>query len=273
MKHYINLSKIFSLLSLFFLLLSCENTNENMVLERGENVVPIVSNFKPSNFTTDLENSYIEFTVSLPQGETIDKGIVEIKHEDKTVQLQEISTFPATVRISADDAATALGIPLDEITTESVFYLYVRTEKNGRSTVAATTSHKISVFCAYDTDLTSGSYHLVSSDWGIEGNVTFIADENDPYIVYISGIQIVDGLTTGTNNTVKLTINPDTYAITGGKTLFAENLSEWNLPYTNYSFTVANGFYSPCDGSYTINFTITVDQGSFGTNNFTFTKN
>ncbi len=273
MKHYINPSKIFLLFSFFFMLLSCENTNENLVLERGENVVPIISDFKPSNFTTDLENSTLKFTVSLPNGETIDKGIVEIKHNNKTVQLQEISTFPATITINAKDVATALGLSLDQITTESVFYLYVRTEKNGRLTVAKTTSHKVSVFCAYDTDLTTGSYHVVSSDWGVEGNVTLIPDESDPYVVYISGLQAVDGLTAGTDNTVKLTINPDTYLITGGKTLFAKNLSEWGLPYTNYSYTVASGAYSPCDGKYSVNFSISVDQGSFGTNNFTFTRN
>lgn len=263
-----------SLLVIFvFLMTACENTNENLVKERGRNVVPVISNFKPSNFTTDLENSYIEFTVSLPEGETVDKGIVEIKYEDKTVKIQDITSFPSKITLAAEDAATALGLSLDEITTESVFYLYVKTEISGRSTVAKTTSHKISVFCAYDTELTTGSYHLVSTDWAVEGDVTFIADETDPYTVYIRGMQEVDGLTTGTDNTVKLTINPETYAITGGKTLFANNLSEWGLPYTGYSYTVASGSYSPCDGFYSVDFSITVDQGSFGTNNFTFTRN
>lgn len=272
MRHYIKLSTIFSLLSLFFLFSGCENTNEILVLERGENVVPIISDFKPANFTTDLENSILQFTVSLPKGETVEKGIVEIKHNDQTVQLKEVSSFPATVKVSAIEVAEALKISLDDITTESIFYLYVRTIKDGRATVAATTSHKVNVFCAYDTELTVGNYHLLSTDWEIEGNVKFIADETDPYIVYIEGIQQVEGLTSGTDNKVKLTINPDTYAITGGSTIIANDLAEWGLSYTNYTYAVASGSYNPCDGLYTVNFSISVDQGGWGTNKFTFTR-
>lgn len=242
-------------------------------MERGENVAPVISDFKPANFTTDLENSILQFTVSLPKGETVEKGIIEIMHNDQTVQLKEISTFPYTATVSAREVAEALNMSLDEITTESVFYLYVRTVKDGRSTVANTASHKVNVFCAFDTDLTTGNYRLVSTDWEIEGDVKFIADENDPYIVYIEGIQVVEGLTTGTGNTVKLTINPDTYAITGGATVLAKDLSEWGLSsYTNYTYTVANGTYNPCDGVYTVNFTIAVDQGGWGTNKFIFTR-
>lgn len=267
-------AKLCILLSAFSLLFTaCENGNENLVQERGTNVSPVVSGIKPAVFTTDLD-SYVKFYVSLPDGESVDKGYVEVGVDSTIAEVEEISSFPDSVTLKLSDVATALG--LSSVETGTVFNVYITTEKDGRKTRSLTGSFQVSVVCAFDEALTIGSYAEESTDWGVAGNVTMTADSSDPYTIYISGMQSVEGLTTqGTSTPVTIYIDPDSYAITGGSTIFAPNLSDFGssyASYTNYTFTVSSGTYTPCDGMYSIKFKITVDQGSFGTYSFTFSR-
>ena len=48
---------------------------------------------------------------------------------------------------------------------------------------------RVSVACAYEGPLATGSYHSVSSDWISEGNITITADPEDPYTVFVSVLQ------------------------------------------------------------------------------------
>ena len=61
---------LFSSLILLSLLvwLFLENTNENLVKDRG--VVVLEFNLEPAFYTTDFENTFIEFDVDLPEAET-----------------------------------------------------------------------------------------------------------------------------------------------------------------------------------------------------------
>lgn len=264
--------KIYAMLfTLTFLMFGCENTYENLVGERGANVTAVISNLKPAIFNEDLANSFISFTVSLPEGEVVDAAEVEVSLGDKSAILTSLATFPATVTIKAIDAINALGVDANTVTTSSVFYISVLTEKNGQKTRSKTSSLKVPVVCAFDPTLAVGSYDVVSADWEVQGDVTLVADANDPYKIRIKGLQAVDGLT-GSGLDVIVDIDPGTFAVTGGTTLMAADLSEWDLAYTNYSYKLKSGSYNSCEGSFVLNFDIFVDQGAFGTFKFTFTK-
>lgn len=261
------------LLPCFLLFMGCEDTNDDLVQERGENVMAVISDLSPANFNEDVANSYISFTVSLPDGESVDAATVEVVLDSLTADLQSITSFPATVTVNAADAVAALGVSIDDITTSSVFYVYVTTEVDGRVTRSKTASLTVPVVCAFDENLTAGSYHEYSSGWAVEGDVTLTADENDPYTITISGLQAVDGLT-GNGNDYVITIDPGTFAVTGeGTVIMAADLSEWGYTYTNYAYTLTSGSYDSCEGTYELEFKITVDQGSFGSYSFTFSRN
>lgn len=128
------------------------------------------------------------------------------------------------------------------------------------------------VACAFNAALTNGAYSFVSDDWGAEGDVTLEVDPTDPLKIYIAGYQEAEGLTTGNGNKLELNIDPVTYAISGPAVVLAASLAEWGLPYTGYTYKVVSGSYNTCDGSYNVVFAITVDQGSFGNNEFTFNR-
>lgn len=265
--------KVLAILFTFSIIMgACDSTYETLVGERGENVMPVITDINPAIFNEDLANSSIAFTVSLPEGELVDAAAVEITLDDKTVVFETISTFPASITINAVDAINALGVNIDNVTTSSVFFVYVTTEKNGRKTRSKTASLKVPVVCAFDAALAFGSYHEVSGGWQVEGDVTLVADPADPYTIHIQGMQAVEGLT-GNGNEVVISIDPSNFAVTGGATVLADDLSEWELSYTNYTFELLSGVYNSCDGSYVLVFDIYVDQGGWGSYSFTFTRN
>ena len=62
------------------LVAGCENTNENLVGERGKSVIPIMSEPSPAFFTEDLDNSYVAFDLSLPEGATLEKAELKVAY-------------------------------------------------------------------------------------------------------------------------------------------------------------------------------------------------
>jgi len=258
--------------------ISCEDTNDNLVQQRG---VYSLSGFTEINNTTidytDIENGSVSFNVELDGGSTDPDAIfLELTINDsETVELAKITDYPSEFDFSVSDIAEAFGTVLDSI-KETDYFTFSLIQMYGDDSLVnpSTTDLTITFICPYNYELATGSYHEYSADWAVEGDVTMTVDENDPNTIYIHGIGIVEGLTNHTGNTVELTIDPTTYEVTGGSTLIANDLSDWGLSYTNYTFTVASGsVFSPCDGTYTIYFTITVDQGSWGDNEFIFTRN
>ncbi|MDR3327725.1 MAG: hypothetical protein LBT04_06340 [Prevotellaceae bacterium] len=136
----------------------------------------------------------------------------------------------------------------------------------------ATCKVNVSRLCAFETDLATGDYDVVSEDWAFEGELNLEADPQDPYKIYVNGYPEAEDLT-GNGNRIVLNINPEDFSITGTKVVLAGNLSEWGFPsYTNYYFQVVEGSYSPCDGTYNVIFLIGIDQGTWGNNAFTFTR-
>ncbi|MCF8361470.1 MAG: hypothetical protein K9G70_02480 [Prolixibacteraceae bacterium] len=126
----------------------------------------------------------------------------------------------------------------------------------------------ITVPCAFDPSIVSGSFYSVSADWSSAGDITIFPDESDPFVVYVDGLETMEGLVED-KGPLKMVIQPN-YDVVVERQVIVSSLSPWGLPYTNLAYE-GFGTYDTCTGTYTMTFEITVDQGSFGSYNFTFT--
>jgi hypothetical protein len=127
-----------------------------------------------------------------------------------------------------------------------------------------------SIVCPYDQAMAVGSYYTECSDWAVAGNITITADPDDPYTVYVAGLETIDGLDEDLGPLV-MHIDPATYVVTADKTVLA-SLVTWGAPYHNIAYE-GTGTFDSCTGSYLMTFEITVDEGSFGNYVFPFTRN
>lgn len=252
------------------LVMGCKDTNENLVQERGVDVAPIMSKPSPAYFTDNIDDSYVQFDLSLPSGETIDKAQIEVVNGDKSAILKDITLPAKAVKVTANDILKALNMPASDYKLGDTFYLYVLTTKNGKTT-RSKAAFAIPVICYFAPSMLVGNFYYQSDDWDEDGNVTLVVDPNNPYKVYISDYAQAEGLS-GNGNRIELNIDPDNFSVSGPKVVIADDLSEWGLPYHNYAYEPVAGSYSACDDAYTITFAITVSEGSFGNNVFTFTK-
>ena len=257
---------IFMIAAALLISIGCEDTNENLVQERGVAVVPEMSDPAPAYFTDNIEESYVEFNLSLSPGETVDKASIEVVRGNKSAILKDV-TLPVTeLRVTASEVLTALNIPASDYNLGDMFYLYVLTTKDGKTT-RSTAAFRIPVVCFFSPAMLTGNFYYVSESLEEEGSVTIAADPNDPLKVYISGMAETQGAV-GNGNRIELNVNPNNFNVSGPKTIIAGNI--WG--YTNYAYQAVAGSYSACDATFTINFSISVDQGSFGNFQFIFTR-
>lgn len=266
MKKIKILGLIFTLIMISF---SCEELPDPAG-ERGTAVVPAISDIDPGIFDSkDLENSYVEFTVIVPPGEQVNKITVQGSYKDnyERVTITELTTFPATVRIKSADAAQMLGINLEDISNGDVFLFELVTAAKGIVTRSNAVLF-VSVACAYDVDLSTGSYHAVSEDWILDGNITLTPDPVDPYKIYITGLGEAEGLTEDQGPLV-MYIDPVLYEVEVPEKLVSSDYFGYGaISYTGY------GLFSSCSGSYTMYLDISVGSyGNQGTFEFTFTRN
>jgi len=265
MKKIITLGLIITLIMIFF---SCEELPDPAG-QRGVAVVPGITDINPGIFDSkDLENSYVEFRIIVPEDTKVDKIIVQGSYQDnlERVTMTELTSFPATVRITSANAAQKLGINLADISNGDIFIFELVTTANGLTT-RSNAVLAVPVACAYDVNLAIGSYHVIGGDWGSEGNITLTADPLDSYKIYVKGLEEIEGLVEDLGPLV-MYINPATYAVTVPKKAIASDA--WG--YHNIAYE-GSGTYSSCDGSYAMIFTISVVEGTFGTYQFTFTRN
>lgn len=250
---------------------SCKDHNDNLVQDRDTYVVPTMSEPSPAYFTDNLEASYVQFDLSLNDGESVDKVEIEVTHGDKSAIVKEVSIPVTGLKVTASEVLTALNMSVDDYKLGETFNLYVLTTKNGVTT-RSVQAFTITVVCYFDASMLVGSFNFVSADWEVSGKVTMVADANDPYKIYIDGYPEAEGLTTGNGNRIELNVNPNNFKISGPKVILADNLAEWGLTYHDYAYEVISGSYSACDDAYSVTFAITVSEGSFGNNVFTFTR-
>jgi hypothetical protein len=261
-------NKTFGLIiTLIMLFISCEELPDPAG-ERGVAIVPGISGLNPGVFDiNDLENSYVRFTVNLPEGASVAKatliGSYNNNHADVTIA--ELTTFPATVTITSADAAQKLGIALADIERGDVFDFELLITASGRTT--RSTPLVVPAACVYSTSMSTGSFHSVSTDWNSEGDITITADANDPYKLYVSGLEEMEGLVEDLGPLV-MYVDPVTYAVNVPRKAIASDA--WGMHNIAYE---GSGTFSTCDGIFTMSFTISVDEGSWGANAFTFTRN
>jgi hypothetical protein len=272
MKYY---SAIAALVLVFGIAIACEDTNEDPVKQRGANIVPTIEFTSAPVFTTNLKESFVDFTVSLGEGETADGGSVEVLvNGERPTIVQEISSFPAQIHLTATEIISKMGINADTIETSDVFSFFVLTKKNGVTTRSVAAAN-IKIVCEFSPKLTKGLYKAVSESWEAEGVVNLVADENDPYHITLEGFNDIDGVA-GVDD-VFVQIDKASYAITNNDAFILSNDLEqdWGgdyAGYTNYTYKIVSGSYNSCDGSYTITFNISCALGSFGNYDFVFTR-
>jgi hypothetical protein len=256
------------IITLILIFISCEQLPDPAG-ERGVAVVPGISGLNPGVFDiNDLENAFIQFTVSLPTGATV-SGITLIgsynnNHAD--VEITELTTFPAVVTIASADVADKMGIALADIARGDVFDFELLITANGRTT--RSTPLVVPAACVYNEAMATGSYNVVVADWPADYDVTITTDPADEYTIYVAGLSVLDGCVEDHGPFV-MHINPITYAITAESKLLASD-------YFGYgSITLGGtGVFSTCDGAYTLALDISVgDYGSQGIFQFDLTRN
>lgn len=237
---------------------------------RNAAVVPVISDINPGIFDSkDLQNSYVEFVVDLVPGTQLDKVVVAGSYQDnlERVEITNVTTFPSTIRILSSDAAQKLGIALDDISNGDVFLFELLAVDDGMTT-RSNAVLRVSVACAFEGALATGSYHSVSIDWISEGNITITSDPADPYTVFVVGLAAIEGLDEDQGPLI-MHIDPATFSVTADQAVIASDY----FGYGSISY-VGDGVYSSCDGSYAMYFDISVgDYGSQGLFRFDFTRN
>lgn len=265
MKNINTLGIIITLIIIFF---GCEKIKDPAG-ERGVAVIPVISDVNPGIFDSkDLLNSYVEFKVDAVPGTYIDKVTVLGSYAGnlQRVALTELTSFPSTVKVKSSDAAQKLGVSLSDIKNGDVFTIELLTSAKGITT-RSNSALNIMVACAFEKALSTGSYHSISGDWNSEGNITLTADPDDPYTIYVKGIEEIEGLVEDKGPLV-MHIDPVNYEVTADKSVIASDA--WG--YSDIAYE-GSGIYNSCDGSFTMYFEITVNEGPFGQYLFTFTRN
>lgn len=265
MKRY----RIFGLIAVIALAFtSCETEVIDPAGARDEAIIPEITELRPAVFDSkDMENTFVQFTLNVDEPSVSEAIVIASYNNDMSrTEITRVSSFPATIQLKLADVVSELGMQLDEVSLGDAFTFEVLTIQNGK-TYRSSASFVSSVVCAYDVEAVTGSYRAVSDAWAVDGTVTITADPADEYTLYVAGLAALDGLTED-KGPLKLVINPDNFDVTAVKTALASSA----FGYTNLSYA-GSGKLNTCDGSYQMLFNITVDQGSFGSFDFTFTKN
>lgn len=263
---------IYYILALIFAVsfAACDDTNENLVKERGVAVIPIVSNVGPAYYTLDYDNSFVQFDVDLPEGQTVDDAEVQVTFKGETAVVEKITSFPTTIKMIEADVISKLGLSTDDVKLDDYFMFDVVTTSEGISTRSLSGALKVFVTCEFDPELAVGSYHVISKDWEVEGIVTLTADPADPFKISVAGLYAMEGGAPN-DNVLILNIDPNSYKVSGVKTKLGPS-TPWGS-YTNYYYEPVGGLYKSCEGVFEMQFRITVDEGGFGTFNYVFTPN
>lgn len=214
------------------------------------------------------------------------------------VLIDDITSTPYDFSVTINDVVNAVSQlnSADDIEISDYFTFYVNVTKNGKEypvytmvgdkairTIGsglitsvqefedanAVTDVRIDVPCGYDVEGVTGNYIGSSAGWAVNGPITITPDPNDPFVVYVSGLATIDGLEEDLGP-LKMIIDPNSYNVTAEKTVLA-SLVTWGAPYHNIAYQ-GSGRLNTCNGTYQMTFSITVDEGSFGSYAFTFTK-
>ncbi|TKG96393.1 hypothetical protein EYV94_03840 [Puteibacter caeruleilacunae] len=210
---------IFSLLvAIAFCFGGCEDTNENLIGQRGVPVVPGIEDLAPAFFDLkSLESTFVGFNVVLSEGVTAEKVVlyVSFNGQGERKELATLTSFPAAVTVSAADAAGALGLNTDDIELGDVFNIETLTYANGETTWSVANVNA-NVACASDI---AGTYSLTATGQGGGG-----LGGTSPWTAVLTTAEIVskDGGVTYTIEPALAGIMVDYYAAYGATTVQGE---------------------------------------------------
>jgi len=267
MKKY----KIFGLIfSLVLLLSACETDVVDPAGIRGVGFAGTITDANPAIFVDgDLDISYVQFTVDVQEGAVYDDAYIVVSYNSvsQRTRIKDVSSFPAEINITAEEAAAALGMSINDVASEDYFVFELELVADGKVT-RSNAGLTVRVVCPFDPALAVGSYNAVSAGWAVNGNVTLEADEDDPYTIKVYGLAALDGLDEDQGPLV-MHINPLNFEVTAPRAVLATEV--W-LGYTDLAYQ-GFGEFNSCTGAYEMSFTITVSAGSYGAYNFTLTRN
>src|SRR5690554_4760970 len=259
---------ILGLLMGLFVLVGCEDSEDPVGL-RDVGVVTSLSDINPALFVFgELDDSYVNFVVAKEEGVTVDEAYIVGSHNgtSQRTKIKDLGDLPAEVNVTAVEVDEDLSIELSEIKSGDFFVLEVITVSDGVLTRSAG-SLRVRVVFSFDPAVSFGAYTAASSDWGVNGGITLTADEEDPFTIYVSGLAALDGVTEDLGPLV-MKIDPLSFNVVAEKSTLASSA----FGYTGFSYA-GSGTFDSCTGTYQMLMSITVDQGSFGSFEFTFTKN
>ncbi len=259
MKKINTLGLIIALILIFF---GCEEIKDPAG-QRDAGVVPLISDVTGIFISGEL-NSSVQFTVNLESGMTVDNAQIQVSQQAnlEREKIADIASFPATVTLNLGEVTDKLGT----INKGDLIFVEVVTTKNGITT-RSNASLSLIVFCEFNEALAVGSFHSVSSDWGSEGDITITSDPLDPYTVYVSGLEAIEGVNEDLGPLV-MHIDPLTFAVTADKTVIASEAwwGDTNIAYEG------SGTYNSCTGVYSMRFDISATEGDYGLFSFTITR-
>lgn len=196
-----------------------------------------------------------------------------------------ITTYPTTVNFDLAQLVSLLpGLTsIDSLQLGDYFKLYVNltledgTVINGNDPLYAgnnssianlpgsSLSVKYTVACPLDYAKVVGSYHSISTDWVTDGTITITADATDPNKLYVSGLEVLDGLVE--DRPLVMHLNPLSYVVTADKTILVA------LPWTYHNLAYeGKGTYNTCTGNYEMIFDISVTEGGWAGQHFVFLR-
>lgn len=247
---------------------SCETEVIDPAGNRAISAVTSFTDVNPAIFIDgSLDEGFVQFTVNAEEGATFEEAYLVVSHNGTTQKkkLKDITKFGEPTKVTAVEAASALGMSVAEIKVLDYFVFEVQV-KIGGVVYCSNGALTSKVVCPFNPALAIGSYTAISGSWGVNGEVTITADPEDEYTVYVAGIPSLDGMPEDGSPLV-MHINPKNFAVIADKTLLTSDY----YGYDNLNFA-GSGEYNSCDGSYEMMFAATVDQGSFGNQTFTFKR-
>ena len=188
-------------------------------------------------FISGEPSSFMQFKVDLQSGGTVESAQIVVSSGDEfqRVKIADISSFPSDFTFTLGDITEKLG----EINEGEVIYIEVVTTRDGVTTRSNAALAEI-VFCQYNVEMATGSYHSLSTDWNSEGDISIKADAADQFTVYVTGLVTIEGQDEDQGPLV-MHIDPATFEVIADKTVLAS--VAWGE--TNFAYE-GSGSYNSC---------------------------
>ncbi|MDE5421801.1 hypothetical protein L3073_06250 [Ancylomarina sp. DW003] len=139
----------------------CDDTNDNLVVQRGVAVSPIIESITSSFFElSDLDNAFVEFKVTAEFPAEVAQVLVKVGHKDKTAILPPYSSIPVTITLSVSDIANVLGVNVNDLVLGDVFSFQLIVENMDGITTFSNKILNATVACASSLE---GAYTCVAN--------------------------------------------------------------------------------------------------------------